>query len=203
MYLIENSFKQHDPEWFDARLDSIGGTDISKIITTKGERSKSRDDFLTDKASQIITRKTKPVFATYEMKWGNENEPRARKVFEFVKDIKLSECAMIFYDGKRNWHISPDGFNEKLKVGWETKCPQLKEFRKTVKDNKLPTKHILQVQTSLAVTGWDSWWFMSFFPELKPFMIEVQRDEDLIKIIKAEINIFIRDLNNLIKKLRS
>ena len=201
--IIEDTFNQHDPEWFDARLDSIGGTGISKIITSKGERSKSREDFLTDKASQIITRKSKPIFPTYEMTWGAENEPNARKVFEFIKDIELSECAMIFNDDRRNWHISPDGYNEDLKVGFEVKCPQLKEFMKTKKEDKLPTKHILQVQTSLALTGWDSWWFMSYFPELKPFMIEVGRDEDLIRIIKIEVQMFINDLTKLINQVRN
>ena len=201
--IIETSFEQHDPEWFDARLDSIGGTDISKIITTKGERSKSREDFLIDKASQILTRKSKPLFPTYEMNWGNEHEPDARKLFEWKKDIELSECAMIFSDSNRNWHISPDGYNEKLKVGWEVKCPQLKEFRKTVDGDKLPTKHILQVQTSLALTGWGSWWFMSFFPDLKPFMTEVKRDENLITIIRDEVEIFISELSEYILKIKS
>ena len=200
--IIENSFTQGSEEWHDARLDSIGGTDISKIITTKGKRSESREPLLIEKASQIISRKVKPLYQTYELRWGHDNEPKAREEFEFITDIELSQCAMIFNDDKRNWHISPDGYNEEKKVGWETKCPQLKEFMKTKKDNKLPTKHILQVQTSLAVTGWDSWWFMSYFPDLKPFMIEVGRDEPLIKTIKTEIIMFHNDLSILIEELK-
>jgi len=200
--IIENSFKQHDPEWLDARLDSIGGTDIPKIITTKGVRSGSRDDFIIDKASQIITRRTKSIYPSYEMLWGTEHEPAARRLFEWKKNIELSECAMIFSDEERNWHISPDGFNEPLKFGWEVKCPQLKEFRKTVEGGKLPTKHILQVQTSLALTGWDKWGFMSFFPGLKPFMIEVERDEKLIRIIQVEVRMFINDLTEYIEQIK-
>ena len=201
--IIENSFKQGDPEWHDARLDSLGGTDISKIITSKGIRSTSREDFLLEKASMIISRKSKPLYKTYEMQWGNDNEPEARRLFEFIKDIELSECAMIFNDEKRNWHISPDGYNEELEIGWETKCPQLKEFLKTKEGNKLPTAHILQVQTSLALTGWESWWFMSYFPGLKPFMIEVGRDEELIKTIKIEVRMFHNDLKKLIAKIQA
>lgn len=200
--IIETSFDQGSPEWHDARIDSLGGTDIAKIITSKGERTKSRDDFVTEKASQIITRRSKPLFPTYEMKWGTEHEPQARKVFEFSEDIKLSECAMIFSNEKRNWHISPDGFNEELEVGWETKCPQLKEFIATKNGDKLPTKHKLQVQTSLALTGWNKWWFMSYFPGLKPFIIEVERDEALIKTIKVEIRMFHNDLYKLIEELK-
>ena len=199
--IIENSFKQGDPEWHEARLDSVGGTDLSKIITSKGERSKSRDDFIIEKASQIITRKSKPLFPTYEMKWGTEHEPEARTLFEFIHDIELTECAMIFSDEKRNWHISPDGFNEDLKIGFETKCPQLKQFKATRDGNKLPTEHILQVQASLALTGWGKWWFMSYFPGLKPFIIEVERNETLISIIHKEIKLFHEDLKQYISGL--
>ena len=200
--IFENSFEQGSEEWFSARRKSIGGTGISKIITTKGVRSKSRDDYLLEKASQRITGKSKSIFQSYEMAWGHTYEPEARGLFEFVNGIELSQCAMIFSDEKKNWHISPDGFNLEKEVGWETKCPQLKEFKATVDGNKLPTKHILQIQSSLALTGWDTWFFMSYFPGLKPFIIPVSRDESLIQIIKAEIRIFNRDLEKLIIKLK-
>ena len=200
--IIETSFEQGDPLWHKARLKSIGGTGISKIITSKGERSKSRDDYLIDKASQIITGQKKQVFQSYEMLWGHTYEPEARSLFEFIHGIELSQCAMIFNDDSKRWHISPDGFNEYLKMGWETKCPQLKEFEKTVDGGKLPTKHILQVQSSLALTKWERWWFMSFFPGLKPFIIEVKRDERLISIIRAEVNLFLKDLDTHIEKLK-
>jgi len=200
--IIEDTFIQGDPLWHEARIDSIGGTGISKIITTKGIRSKSREDYLIEKASQRITRKTKKIFQSYEMAWGHTYEPEARALFEFVYGIELSQCAMIFADDKKDSHISPDGFNLEKEVGWETKCPQLKEFKATVDGNKLPTKHILQIQSSLALTGWDTWFFMSYFPGLKPFIIQVSRDESLIQIIKAEIRIFNRDLEKLITKLK-
>jgi len=200
--IIENSFKQGDPAWHAARMKSIGGTDLSKIITAKGERSKQRADYLIEKASQRLTGKTKPLFQTYEMAWGNEYEPESREFFEFTCNIQLSQCAMIFFDEKKDFHISPDGFCDAKKAGFETKSPQLKEFKKTVGGGKLPTKHILQVQASLAVTGYDIWYFQSYFPGLKPFTIPVKRDENLIKIIKAEVNIFNRDVEKLITELK-
>ena len=200
--IIENSFEQGSDLWKEKRLKSIGGTGISKIITSKGERSKSRDDFLIDKASQILTGKKKPLFKTYEMEWGNFYEPESRSIFEFIHGIELSQCAMIFHDEQNRWHISPDGFNDDLKVGFETKCPQLKEFKKTVDGGKLPTSHILQLQTSMALTNYKSWHFQSFFPGLKPFHVEVERNESLIKIIIAEVRIFLRDLDTLLEKLK-
>lgn len=202
--IIETGFNQGSIKWHNARIDSLGGTGLSKIITNKNaERSDSRPGYLEEKAGDIISRNPKHIYQTWEMKWGHKYEPEARRLFELVKSEKVDTCAMIFLDESRTWHISPDFFNEEQRFGGEIKCPQIKEYRRTIKANKLPTKHILQCQAGLALTGWDYWKFMTYFPGLKPFIINVERDESLIKIIKAEVRIFLRDLNNLIEELKS
>lgn len=199
--IIETSFKQGDKAWHEARIDSVGGTGASKIITNvTAERSKSRDSYMIEKAGDIISRDPEPSYLNWSMKWGLKYEPVAREVFEMVEGFEVKTCAMIFNDDKRNWHVSPDFYRDDLKWGGEIKCYQFKAFKKCVKKNKLPSKHILQIQTGLALTGWDFWWFVAYFPNLAPFIIKVERDEPLIKIIKAEINIFTRDLNNLIRR---
>jgi predicted phage-related endonuclease len=202
--IIERSFEQGSPEWHEARINSVGGTGLSKIITNgKLERSKSRDDYLLEKAGSIISREARPTFQTWEMKWGHRYEPEAREAFSFAYDIEIDTCAMIFSDESRTWHISPDGFNLDRRTGLEIKCPQLKEFKHTIDGGKTPTKHYLQCQSSLALTGFDCWYFVSYFPGLKLFVRKVERDESAIKIIKAEIKLFLRDLNKLIKELQS
>lgn len=202
--IIENSFLQGDPLWHDRRIDSVGGTGLPKIVTAvSNEPSKSREGYLLEKAGDIIGRDPKPTFQSWEMKWGHKYEPQAREDFSFIHNVEVQTCAMIFYDEKRNWHISPDFYNERLRFGGEIKCPQLKEFRKCKRENKLPTKHILQCQAGLALTGFDTWKFMSYFPNLEPFFITVERDEGLIRIIQAEVNLFLQDLEALIERLKA
>ena len=201
--IIETSFEQGDKLWHDARIDSIGGTGVSKIITNvKAERSKSREGYLLEKAGDIISRDPEPTYQNWSMRWGHKYESIAREVFEMVEGVEVKTCAMIFSDDKKNWHISPDFHRDDLRWGGEIKCYQLKAFKKCVEDNKLPSKHILQIQTGLALTGWDFWWFVAYFPSLRPFIIKIERDESLIKIIKAEVNIFLRELNILTERLR-
>jgi len=199
--LIETDFIQGSDEWHAARKKSIGGTGIQKIITSRGDRSKQRGDYLYEKASQILTGKSKPLFKTYEMQWGNDHEPEARDLFSLIKNVTVLECAMIWADESKSSHVSPDGYFDD--TGLEIKCPMLKNHIKYLEAEKLPTAYKLQVQSSLALTGWGSWWFMSYFPGVKPFIMEVERDEDLIRIIKAEVKIFLRDLNTLIEELKS
>lgn len=203
--IIETSFEQHDPEWFTQRLYSVGGTGVSNIITSTGKPVKEsvRENYLIEKASQRITGRAKPLFQTYEMKWGTEHEPEARESFSFIKDIEVSECAMIFADDKKEWHISPDGIMENQMEALEIKCPQLKTHLEYLKAGTLPTAYRLQVQSSLALTGWDIWWFMSYFPGVKPLIIPVKRDEKLIQIIKDEMARFLEDLNSLVTKLKA
>lgn len=202
-YFIENSFFQGDPLWHEARIDSIGGTGLKSIITNAtGAPSKSRAEYLEKKAGDIISRDPKPAPHTWEMRWGHKYEQVAREAFQDAHWIEVQTCAMIFYDDKKRWHISPDFYNEKMRFGGEIKCPQLKEFRKCKKENKLPSKHILQCQAGLAITGWDTWKFMSYFPNLEPLFVTVERDEALIKIIKVEIKMFLEDLDELIDKLK-
>lgn len=200
--IIENSFEQGSKEWEIARVNSIGGTDLSSILrNSDGERSDSRPNFLIEKAGDILSQDPKPNFQSWEMRWGHKYEPKARQLFEMLHGVDVKTCAMIFNDELRQWHISPDFYF--TNQGGEIKCYQLKAFKKCVKDNKLPTKHNLQIQGGLALTGWDCWWFMAYFPTLKPFIIKVERDEPMIKKIKAEVRIFIDELNHEVEELRA
>jgi len=202
--IIETVFEQGSEEWLAARRLSIGGTGIEKIITSKGMPSKSRGKYLYEKAGQRITGKSKSIFTTYEMQWGHDYEPEARELFSLIDGSEVEQCAMIFSDEKRNWHVSPDGILKGLNKGLEIKCPQLEAHDKYCNDAKLPTKYILQIQTSLALTGFESWFFMSYYPGgVTPFIIEVPRDESLIKTIKIEVRLFQNDLDKLITKLKN
>ena len=137
------------------------------------------------------------------MLWGHEYEPAARQLFSFIKNTEVLECAMIWSDGKKNNHVSPDGYGDMgYKYGLETKCPQLENHVKYLDESKLPTAYILQVQGGLALTGWDRWWFMSYFPGVEPLIIPVERGEKLIKTIKIETIMFLNDLDKLINRLR-
>ena len=201
--IIETSFTQGSDEWHKARLFSVGGTGISNIITSTGKESKSRENFLIEKASQRITGRAKPIFPSYEMLWGTEHEPEARESFSFIKDAEVSECAMIFSDDKREWHISPDGYMPDKEELLEIKCPQLKNHLEYLKAGTLPTTYRLQVQSGLALTGWNTGWFMSYFPGVKPLITPIKRDEKLITIIKDEVARFLSDLDTLVTQLKS
>ncbi|MCK5017408.1 MAG: YqaJ viral recombinase family protein [Candidatus Peribacteraceae bacterium] len=202
MIVIERSFIQGSDAWMDARLGNMGATGLKKIITSKGERSKSREKYMWELAEECISGERVDSFQTYWTKRGLRLEPEARKVFNGIMGVEAEEVAMIYPDEKKEYHISPDGILEDQKKGVEIKCLSLEVFDKYKSKGVLPTEFKLQIQGSLSVTGWDSWYWFLYYPELTPMLLEIERDENFIKIIKAETNIFIRELNQLIERLK-
>ncbi len=200
--IIERAFEQGSPEWHQALIGNMGATSLKKIITSKGERSKTRGKYMWELAEELISGERVPGFQTYWTKRGLILEPEARTVFEGIMGFKVEEVAMIYPNEKKECHISPDGIMEDQRKGLEIKCLSLEVFDKYKNKGVLPTEFKLQIQDSLAVTGWDSWYFMLYYPELTPMIIEIERDEEFIKLIKAEKTIFLRELNTLTERLR-
>jgi len=203
MIVIETGFKQHDPEWYAAMVANIGATGVKSIVTSSGKRSESREKYLWTMAEESLTGVKRPFYPTYDMKVGTAREPEARSVFEGFIGETVGQCAMIYPDEKKLWHISPDLIMPWRKEGGEIKCRSLIVFEKHKKKGVLPTEDKLQIQTSLACTQWDAWWYISYFPGLAPMILRIERDESLIKIIRAEIRIFLRDLTELLTELKS
>jgi len=202
MIVIERNFIQGSDDWNSARLGNMGATGLKKIITSKGDRSKSREKYMWELAEEQISGERVDSFSTYWTKRGQRLEPEARGVFEDYTGLKAEEVAMVYPDEKKETHISPDGIMEDIKKGLEIKCLNLEVFDRLKIKGVLPTEFKLQIQSSLAVTGWESWFFFLYYPGLTPMLLEIERDEDLIKIIKAETNIFVRELNQLVERLK-
>jgi len=69
-------------------------------------------------------------------------------------------------------------------------------------DGKLPIDYFCQVQFSLYVTERASWWFMSHYPGIKPFMVEVYRDEKWISKMEIELTLFNDQLEDMVRQLK-
>lgn len=199
--IIESSFEQGSPEWHKARTGNPGATGFSSIITSTGKPSKQREKYLYQIAEERIEGSKPDTFQSYYMLRGTQLEPEARELFEMLQNVSVTQCAMVYPDERKEYHISPDGLIPELERGLEIKCPALQTHDKYLTGGVLPTEYRLQVQGSLMVTGYDVWWFMSYFPGVKPFIIPVERDENLISILRDEMESFIEDLHALIGRL--
>jgi putative phage-type endonuclease len=192
---------QRSDEWFSAICGNVGASSISNIITTKGEPSKSRDDYMMTLAAERITGKSEVDFTTQAMLNGIEREEEARALFEMAHDVEVKQVGLIYKDDRKLCHCSPDGLIGD-KEGYEVKNPLSKTHIKYLFGGKLPTEYFCQVQFSLYVSERETWWFMSHYPGLKPLMLKVERDEVWIGKCERELNAFNDELDEMVKKLQ-
>lgn len=200
--LIERDMIQGSPEWHAARIANMGATTIQRLVTAKGKKvaASTRQKLLYDFAAEKIEGIKKETPKMKAMERGNEFEPTGRASFQFETGLKVEEVGMIYPDELKRWHVSPDGLIAGQDKGLEIKCPDLATHLGYLEASVLPNEYTVQVQASLAATGYESWYFMSYHQMVKPLILEIPRDEEMIALIEAQIEEFLFDLNALVTK---
>ena len=98
---------QLSPEWWDAKVGSIGGTRYGQVVSTKKNRliynlinerlngHCMQDDYTND-----------------NIEFGNDNEPIARELYIEQSGIDFKQVGMIKSDYSPFHHASPDGLSD-------------------------------------------------------------------------------------------
>jgi len=131
-----------------------------------------------------------PDFDTYWTKRGTEMEPEAIAEYERQYGFNVHQVGFILHDSG-HFGASPDGIIYESKTmicgnvavtdvlpshGLELKCPEGKTHLRYRRENRVPTEYWMQIQCSLAVTGFPFWDFMSFHPNLPPLFVRTFAD---------------------------
>lgn len=189
---------QRTSEWFEARKGRATASRFADVIArTRNGYSTSRDNYRLEILLEIHGYEP-DRFETKEMQWGNETEPLARTMYELETRNKAIECG-IFLHNTLMVGGSPDGL-----IGsdgtLEIKCPLPATHIKTLKDGKVPTKYIAQIQGQLWLTGRKWCDFVSFDPRMPDnaqlFIFRVERDEPYIKMLEGELIEFLSELKS-------
>jgi hypothetical protein len=69
-------------------------------------------------------------------------------------------------------------------------------------DGVLPLEYFQQTQGQLLVTGFQYCDFLSYYPGIKPLHIRVEPDKKFQAALKAELEKFCTELNQLTERLR-
>jgi putative phage-type endonuclease len=178
---VFESMIQGSEEWFDARKGVATASEFGKILTPTGRLSKSSTAYMRKLTRECIIDDPMTFLGNDYTEWGNEYEKHARKEFEEVKGEKVHEVGFCISDRNNVVGCSPDGLIkdmfEKWTEGLEIKCPSVDKHVQYLMEGELPGAYKMQVHGSMAVTGLNAWWFMSYFPGLRPLIIRVERDE--------------------------
>ncbi len=198
MKLITLDCEQGSDEWFSARTGIITSTSINKIVTSTGRKSNQAKGLMYKLLAEHITKKKQDSFVSEDMLRGIEIEEEARQNFEFETGFCVEEVGGVYLDEKKEIMFSPDGLVKNKTELLEIKSPMLSTHLKYIDEGKLPTEYVIQCQSALWISGLKKLYFTSYNPSHTKFpiwILEVERDEELIKTIKNEVLDFNEKLN--------
>jgi len=196
--------EQYSPEWWNERIKKPTASNFNKIVTTTGKPSESADKYMYQLAIENITGKyAGKEFQSPAMKRGLEFESEARKLFAFAREVEVKQVGMIYADEQKKYSASPDGLMENS--GLEIYCPESASagYCFTHPDKAIKhAKKYQQIQGTMFISGFQKYYFMCFYPDMTPLILEVSRDEPFISALAEELDKFIDKLIITIRKLK-
>lgn len=198
--------EQGGPEWDAGRLGIPSASVIEKIFTSTEKISGQREALLQKLARERILKRPEKNYKSAAMQNGNDTEAEARSYFELINGLEVAQVGLCYYDERQDRSCSPDGIIGKnpltAKEGLEIKCPELAAHYEYLKAGVLPTKYFVQVQSSLYITGFEKWHFLSYYPGLKHLHVEVERNEIWIAKCSKAIDDFVVELDETFNEMK-
>ena len=142
-----------------------------------------------------------PHFQSEHMARGNELEPEARDYYELMTGNTVVEVGFIL-DDSEEFGCSPDGLVGE-DSGLEIKCPAPKTMVSYLRDPQVGVKkYWQQIQGCMWITKRDWWDFFAYHPEMPHVLVRVERDDDYIAKLSAEVDKAVAEILNQVEKLK-
>jgi putative phage-type endonuclease len=197
--------EQRTEEWFSARCGKVTASRMADVVArTKTGYSASRANYMAELVCERLTGKPTEGFTNAAMQWGIDTEAAARDAYSVKTGELVTETGFVPHPRIAMSGASPDGL-----VGanacLEIKCPQTASHIEYLMNREPPQKYFYQMQWQIACTGsqWCDW--VSFDPrlpkELQLLIVRIPRDDDCIKMLEAEVEKFLQELDMKVKTL--
>jgi hypothetical protein len=198
MQIIE--CEQGTPEWFSARAGIPTASMFATVMAVgvKGGKSLTRIAYLNKLAGEILTGEPMENYVSADMERGKVMEDEARDLYAFQNGVDPQRVGFV-RNGEKG--ASPDSLVGD-KGGLEIKSAAAHIQVARLLDGALPSEHKAQVQGSLWVCEREWWDFCSYCPKLPLLQIRVYRDEDYIKKIANEVDLFNIELQQTVEYIR-
>ena len=206
--------EQRTEEWFQQRLGKVTASRISDVIAkTKTGVSTSRQNYLVQLVSERLTGKKGDSFVNQAMIDGIERESAARELYMRTRGVSVTEVGFFDHPTIAMSGASPDGAVNAEEDGKyagliEIKCPIETTHTNTLMSKSVPSKYKPQIQWQMASVSPNVKWcdFISFnpnFPDtMQLFVARVERDNDYIAELEAEVLKFLDEVDQTIIKLK-
>lgn len=190
---------QGSPEWLAARCGNATASEFASILA-KGQ-GKMRVSYLRRIVAERLTGKPVETYSNAHMERGILQEADARAEYEAETGNLVQQVGFIKHP-ELAAGCSPDGLID-ADGGGEIKSVIPTVQVETILAGGYPSEHKAQVQGNLWITGRKWWDFVSYCPDmLKPslriYIFRVQRDEEYIANLEAEVRRFLADADRLV-----
>lgn len=198
--------EQRTDDWFKARLGKVTASRVADVVAkTKTGYSSSRENYMADLIVERLTGQKASTFSNAAMEYGTLMEPNARAAYSARIGELVEEVGFIDHPTIRMSGASPDGLVGDGLV--ELKCPNTGTHLEYLLAGEPPTKYVTQMQWQMACTGRPWCDFVSYderLPEhLRVFMKRIPRDDKRIAELEAEVQKFLVELDEKLKKLEN
>lgn len=181
------AMEQRSEAWFRARAGRLTASKFHRLLTPTGKDYAQWRDLAIEMCCSRIRPDEIAWEGNYHTDRGEALEPEARNEFGNIMKLEVEQVGFILHDNELVG-CSPDGMIKirgEYAAGVEFKCPLSKNHAIYLLNGVLPDAYKAQVHGSMVVTGLPYWYFMSYCPGLKPFILRVERDEYTDKLADA------------------
>jgi putative phage-type endonuclease len=196
---------QRTPEWFAARCGKVTASRMADVVakTAKGYGA-SRANYMAELVVERLTGKPTEGFSNAAMQWGTDQEPFARDAYSAKTGELVTEVGFVNHPRIENAGASPDGIVGAGLV--EIKCPNTASHIEYLMSKEPPQKYYYQMQWQMACAMAEFCDWVSYDPrmpqELQLLIVRIYRDEDCIKMLEAEVETFLSELDAKVKALK-
>jgi len=202
--VIISHYSQGSEAWFEERKARITGIRYNAMMM--GENTKGYNDLIADVAGEIITGQIEEKYKSSLMERGTQTEPEARAHLSDVLG-EMSEVGFMTLEQEDKFSewvgLSPDALLVGQRKYIEIKCPLLKTHLGYFRTGK-PKEYRWQLQGGLWLMkeDYDSIYFCSYYPNVKPYILEVMPDEKDFKALEERLPITIERIEELLEVYR-
>lgn len=199
--MIKINVEQGSEAWFETRRGRITASQFKQVMSATS--TKGYKDLIVQTAGEILSGTIEETYTNDIMQRGIDLEPEARESYEIIKgDVEqIGFCIPDEDDLLHDWiGVSPDGIFQDGVL--EIKCPLMKTHLNYIERGDLPTDYKWQVHGQLMVTESLFCDFMSYYPNLKPFIIRVMYDEGMVNDLRGRLLSAVEDIKTVIDKYK-
>ncbi len=187
--------EQGTDEWFQARLGVVTASEFATVCAKGrgGAASKTRRDYMLKLIGESITGEVADRYTNQHMERGHQMEPVARRLYAERAEVAPRQVGFI-RNGRKG--CSPDSLiDANGMVEIKSKLPHLQI--EVLLAKRLPPQHVDQVQGQLWVAEREWCDFVSYWPGLPLFVIRVWRDEEHIRELSTEVDVFVAEMDSI------